>query len=120
MRMFIVVPPHTRPFWLKIVARNLALKHPDAVVIGPIDDRLRWHLQRYRVNMIDPPTIPPKPARWWGRMKWWWAVRGLPKWNSFEKSDIVLILCDNSDTVVAAMHRTHTWGKKMWVVRMVD
>jgi hypothetical protein len=118
--MFIVVPPHVKPFWLKVVARNLSAKHPDIVVVGPVDDRLQGQLQRYHVTIQEPPAVPIKPRTWWGSIRWWWLMRILPEWDPIETCDVVLILWDHSSAAMDAMRKTHVRGKKTWLVRMTN
>lgn len=120
MQVVMVVPPHTKPFWMRITASNLASKHPDVVVLGPVDSRLHGQLNRYKVPVIEPPMADPKPNGWWSKVKYWWAHRVAPTWDPWRACDVVLILWDHSAYAMKALRKAKGMGKKTWFIKTVD
>jgi hypothetical protein len=120
MQVVMVVPPHTKTLWLKATARTLALKHPDVVVLGPVEARLLGQLVKHKVPMIEPPVVDKKPVGWWPRVKHWWSHRNTPVWNPWEACDVVLILWDHSEYAAKALRKAKVLGKKTWFIQLVD
>lgn len=120
MRMVIVVPPHTTTFWLKVAARTISSKHPDVVVLGPADTHLQVQLIKYRVPIIEPPSVEPKPTKWWPRIRHWWGHRGDQAWDPWVESDVVMVLWDYSEFASKGVRKAKLMGKKIWYIRMGD
>jgi len=120
--MVIVVPPHTTTFWLKVVARTLSSKHPDVVVLGPVETRLQGQLSKYKVPVVAPPVprVAQPPTKWWDRVKEWWGNRAIPKWDPWGTCDVVLILWDHSPYAMEGIRKAKVRGKKTWFIKMAD
>lgn len=120
MRMVIVVPPHTTIFWMKITARSLATKHPNVMVLGPVESRLHGLLVRYQVPIMEHPIENPKPTGWWDQVKYWWACHNIPCWDPWVMCDVVMIMWDRSNHALDGVRKARTMGKKIWFVKMID
>ena len=120
MRMLIVVPPQTRHFWFKIVARNLSSKHPDVVVLHPIDPHMHGQLAKHKVPILEPLIPEPRPVGWWARTKWWWKNLAVPDVDPWDTCDVVLILWNHSTHAMKAVRKAHVRGKKIWFIKMID
>lgn len=113
IRLAAIIPPGTEKLWLKVVAKNLSIKHPEIVVVAPVEDRFRLQLERYGV----PIEGPPIPRRWYARL---WFRLFPRRWDPAKECDVALILWDQSKIAVDALRDAHLAGKKIWIVRMDD
>jgi DNA-binding transcriptional LysR family regulator len=120
MQMHIMVPPHLRSHWILVVARNLSVKYPEIIVVGPVDSRLDTQLRRFHVPIIDPPEIPAKPKSLWGRLWWWWSTRKIRRWDPLDECDEVLLLVDKSPYTADAIQMARSRGIRMHMVKVPE
>jgi len=118
MRMVIVAPPHTSIFWLRVIAKMLSTKHPDVVVLGPVDTLLHGQLDKYKVHVVDPPSHGPPLTGWWGKVKEWWSKCTTPDWDPWNTCDVVLVLWDSSPCAIKSVQRAKAQDKKVWIVKI--